>query len=68
MVTMPLDFIQSLERRRDCARNGAAIGAAIGIGFGGAMFAYAFAIDRNEIDEWAPSILEWPQPLPGLAR
>jgi hypothetical protein len=51
---MPLAAIQSLERRPDSARNGAAIGAGIGAGFGGAMFAYAFAIDRNELDEWAP--------------
>jgi HAMP domain-containing protein len=53
-VTMPLNAIQVLERRRDSARNGAAVGAAIGAGFGGAMFAYAFVIDRNEMDEWAP--------------
>lgn len=53
-VTIPLDAIQSLERRRDSVRNGAAIGAGIGAGFGGAMFTYAFVIDRNEMDEWAP--------------
>jgi hypothetical protein len=53
-VTMPLNAIKSLERPRDSARNGAAIGAGIGAGFGGAMFAYAFVIDRNEMDEWAP--------------
>jgi hypothetical protein len=53
-VTMALDAIQSLERRRDSVRNGAAIGAGIGAGFGAATFTYAFAIDRNEIDEWAP--------------
>jgi hypothetical protein len=53
-VTMPLEAIQSLERRRDSSRNGAAIGAGVGAGFGGAMFAYAFIVDRNEMDEWAP--------------
>lgn len=53
-VTVPLNAIQSLERRRDSVRNGAAIGAGIGAGFGGAMFTYAFVIDRNEMDEWAP--------------
>ncbi len=56
-VTMPLDAIRSLERRRDSARNGAAIGAGVGAGFGGALFAYAFVVDRNEMDEWAPLYL-----------
>jgi hypothetical protein len=53
-VTIPLDAIQSLERRPDSVRNGAVTGAASGAGFGGAMFAYAVVIDRNEMDEWAP--------------
>ncbi len=53
-VTVPLNTIRSLERRRDSVRNGAAIGAGIGAGFGGAMFTYAYVIDRNEMDEWAP--------------
>lgn len=53
-VRVPLDAIQSLERRRDSVRNGAAIGAGIGAGFGGAMFTLAYVIDRNEVDEWAP--------------
>jgi hypothetical protein len=53
-VTVPLNTIQSLERRRDSVRNGAAIGSGFGAGFGGAMFTYAFLIDRNEMDEWAP--------------
>lgn len=53
-LTIPLDAIQSLVRPRDSARNGAAIGAGVGAGFGGAMFVYAFIIDRNEMDEWAP--------------
>jgi hypothetical protein len=56
-VTMPLGAIQSLERRRDPVRNGAAIGAVVGAGFGGAMFAYAFVVDRNEMDEWTPLYL-----------
>jgi len=54
-LTMPLDAVRSLERRHDSVRNGATIGAAIGAGVGGAMFAYAFAVDRNEADEWAPA-------------
>jgi hypothetical protein len=54
VVTIPLDAIQSLERRRDSARNGAVIGAVIGAGLGGGMFAYASVIDRNEMNEWAP--------------
>jgi hypothetical protein len=53
-VTVPLNTIQSLERRRDSVRNGAAVGAGIGAGFGGAMFTYAYVTDRNEIDEWSP--------------
>ena len=53
-ITISLDDIQSLERRRDSSRNGAAIGAGIGAWLGAAMFAYGFAVDRNEMDEWAP--------------
>jgi hypothetical protein len=56
-VTMPVSAIQSLERRRDPARNGAALGAGVGAGVGGAMFAYAFVVDRNEMDEWTPAYL-----------
>ena len=52
-VTIPLTAIQSLERPRDSARNGAVIGAGIGAGVGGAMFVSALVVDRNEIDEWA---------------
>lgn len=33
------------------------IGASIGAGFVGAMFAHAVAVDRNEIDEWGPIYL-----------
>jgi hypothetical protein len=53
-VTIALDALQSLERPRDSARNGAAIGASIGAGFAGAMFVHALVVDRNEMDEWAP--------------
>jgi hypothetical protein len=56
-VTIPLSDIQSLERRPDSVRNGALMGAAIGAGVGGTMFVYAAAIDRNELDEWAPFYL-----------
>ena len=56
-VSIALDAIRSLERRRDPVRNGAAIGAGIGAGFGGAMFLYAAIIDRNELEEWAPLYL-----------
>jgi hypothetical protein len=52
-LTIPLDAIQSLERRRDSGRNGAGLGAALGAGFGGAFFVHALLIDRNEVDEWA---------------
>jgi hypothetical protein len=52
-LTIPLDAIQSLERRRDSTRNGLGLGAAIGAGVGGAFFVHALLIDRNEVDEWA---------------
>ena len=52
-VTIPLTAIQSLERPRDSARNGAVLGAGIGAGVGGVMFVSALVVDRNEIDEWA---------------
>ena len=52
-ITIQLDRIQSLERPRDSARNGAVLGAAIGGGFAAVMTGYALAVDRNEIDEWA---------------
>jgi hypothetical protein len=54
-LSVPLDAIQRVERPRDRSRNGAAIGAGIGAGFGGAMFIRAMVVDRNEMDEWAPS-------------
>jgi hypothetical protein len=53
-VTIRFDAIQSLQRPRDPAGNGAVRGAAVGAGFAGALFVYALAVDRNEIDEWAP--------------
>ena len=56
-VSIALDAIRSIERRRDPVRNGAAIGAGIGAGFGGAMFLYGAIIDRNELEEWAPLYL-----------
>jgi hypothetical protein len=56
-VTIPLTAIQSLERPRDSARNGAAIGAGIGAGFVGVMFVHAIVVDRNEMDEWATSYI-----------
>jgi len=56
-VTIPLNAIQTLERHRDSSRNGAVIAASIGAGFVGAMFVRAVAIDRNEINEWAPIYL-----------
>jgi hypothetical protein len=56
-LAIPLSAILSLERPRDPVRNGALIGAGAGAGLGGAMFFTAFAIDRNEMDEWAPFYL-----------
>lgn len=53
-VVLRLDRIRTLERPRDSTRNGALIGAGVGAGFGGALFAYGFAVDRNEAGEWAP--------------
>lgn len=52
-ITIALADLVSIERRPDPAKNGAVLGAAIGAGAGGAMFVYALAVDRNEIDEWA---------------
>ena len=56
-VSIALDAIRSIERRRDPVRNGATIGAGIGAAFGGAMFLYGAIIDRNELEEWAPLYL-----------
>lgn len=57
VLTIPLASIQSLERRRDPIRNGTLIGAGIGAGLFGTMFGIAVAIDRNDMDEWAPQYL-----------
>jgi hypothetical protein len=65
-LTIAADAIQSLERPRDSARNGAVIGAAMGGGIAGGLFAYAVAIDRNEIDEWAPIYLGYAAAFTGL--
>jgi hypothetical protein len=56
-LTIPLDAITSLERLPDSTRDGAWRGAAVGLGLGAGMFGYAFAVDRNEMDEWAPAYL-----------
>lgn len=56
-ITVPLTTIRSLERPRDSSRNGLRIGATIGGGLALGMFAYAAAVDYNEIDEWAPMYL-----------
>jgi hypothetical protein len=56
-VTIPVGTIRSLERSRDSSRNGAFIGAGVGAGVSTGMFAYAAAVDYNEIDEWGPIYL-----------
>ena len=56
-VRIPRASIQTLERPRDSSRNGMLIGAGAGAGVSLAMFAYAAAVDANEIDEWAPAYL-----------
>jgi hypothetical protein len=53
-LTIPIDGILSLERRRDPVRNGAVLGAAIGAGIGGGLFLTAAVVDLNEMTEWAP--------------
>jgi hypothetical protein len=55
-VVIPLESIRSLSRPRDSARNGALRGAGIGAGVGAAFFIHALAVDRNEVDEWAPGM------------
>jgi hypothetical protein len=65
-VRIPLDAIQSIERRRDPPRNGALIGAGVGAGITGAMLIAAVAVDRNEIDEWAPIYLGYGVAFSGL--
>jgi hypothetical protein len=56
-LTIPWHDLVSLERRHDSPRDGALIGASLGGGASLAMFAYAAAVDFNEIDEWAPLYL-----------
>jgi hypothetical protein len=56
-LTIQLDTIEWLERRRDSVGNGVLIGAGAGASVGAGMFLTALAIDRNEIDEWAPFYL-----------
>lgn len=56
-VTIPLSALRSLERPRDSTKNGALVGAGIGAGSALAMFMYALAVDRNEVDEWGPTYL-----------
>ena len=65
-LTILLDDVQSLERRRDSVRNGALVGAGIGAGLFGTMFVYAVAVDRNEMDEWAPVYLKAGAAVVGL--
>jgi hypothetical protein len=65
-VRIPLDAIQSIERRRDPARNGALIGAGVGAAITGAMVITAVAVDRNEIDEWAPLYLGYGVAFSGI--
>lgn len=52
-LTIPLSAIQSLERRPDSARNGTLIGMGVGAGVSVGLFIHAYAIDANEMDEWA---------------
>jgi hypothetical protein len=56
-LTIRVDTIEWLERPRDSVRNGVLMGAGAGAGAGAGMFLTAFAIDRNEMDEWAPFYL-----------
>jgi hypothetical protein len=65
-LTIPLETILSLERPRDSSRNGAFIGAGVGASAVGAMFVYAVAVDRNEIDEWAPIYLGYGAVFTGI--
>ena len=56
-LTIPINTLVSVDRRGDSLQNGTLIGAAIGAAPVVAMFIYAMAVDRNEIDEWAPIYL-----------
>jgi len=57
LFSLPLTNIRSIERRPDSSKNGALIGAGIGAGFALGMFSWAFASDRNEMDEWGKAYL-----------
>lgn len=52
--------------RADSSRNGALMGAGVGAGIAGAMFVYGLAVDRNEIDEWAPLYLGYGAAFTGI--
>ena len=54
-LTVPVSALDSIERQGDSVRNGALLGAIIGAAPVLTMFVYALAVDRNEIDEWAPT-------------
>ncbi len=56
-ITVPLNAIESLERRSDSPRNGTLLGASIGGAVVLSMFVWALAVDANEVDEWAPQYL-----------
>lgn len=55
-VTIPFSAVRSLERRRDSTQDGALIGAAIGGGIVLVEFVHGAIVDRNEMDEWGPSV------------
>jgi hypothetical protein len=56
-LTVRVNALDSVERQGDSVRNGAVIGALVGATPVLTMFMYALAVDRNEIDEWAPMYL-----------
>jgi hypothetical protein len=56
-LTIPTGTIRSVERLPDSSKNGTLIGAGTGAGMTLAMFLHAFAVDRNEMDEWASGYL-----------
>ena len=65
-VTIPFNAIQSLERRADSTGDGAAWGAGIAAAAMGGLFIYAWRIDANEMDEWAPIYLRTGAVLTGV--
>jgi hypothetical protein len=52
-LTIALSDVRSLERGPDSRRNGTLIGAGVGAGLGAGLYIYAYAVDANEMDEWA---------------